>query len=1667
MKRRKNWDSLLKQYYKVEEITNEMLAYGGFLEGIDEFDGAVFGLSKKEMLGMDSWQRLMLEMAFTALEDAGMSGNIVKKSDTGVFIGRDNAYVSSYGAFNNYSQDGVFEGTYPAILASRISNVLGLNGPSMVIDTSCSSALVALIQACYALRYGDCHMAIVGGINIRESYIHADEKLNHKIVSDENKIYSFDRRAKGTLISEGAGAIVIKPYSDAIRDGNHISAIIKGWAINNSGGRSRIMSPSEKAQVEVIRHSWANAGISGDTIGYIEAHGTGTLVGDAIELNAIKKAYSIYENSDYSCAVSTVKSNIGHTVGASGIASLIKAIMAMKNKKIPCNINFKDLNPFVDLTDSPIYISDKIKDWTEKKYPRRCGINSFGFSGVNCHIILEEALCQKKVEENAKFPYIFTLSAQTKYSFACLVEKYKKYLSDNSIGKNFSGICYTSNVGRGHYDFRLAIIANSVPELLEKLNKVNVDFTKEKIDSDIYASYVKIVNSNKKEFLPNDIKVSKKKQLDRQCDSLIQEIQFMKRERLEEICELYVQGANVEWKKLYKNNFLELEELPTYPMDYLFIDVLTDAKEEKVVSKKPNQPKNHMQRVLLRIFKYVLKDKIDIYDNFFSCGGDSIKALQAITAIKKKNICIGIEDIYNNPTVVQLADKLLEKEKATENKYRPAFGLLHAKDREMIPDDVEDAYPLTGLQAGMLFQSKWTKDSRLYVNVLSLRLQMKIDQANIQKALSHVISMYPILRTTFDMVQYSEVLQLVKKEYKPTIVFHNCIDLNQDELDKKIEFIRISEIQKGFDDFHSPPYRLQIILCPEKQSHIMFSFHHILMDGWGVSTFLAKLLETYEMMLDGKEICAKQFKFFYRNYVEMEQRIIKSEECRSYWLHQLQGSNATPILGHDLSNEDFDNRKHYKYNRVIDQKLVQKLQKVSEMVSIPLKNIFFTVHMLALRDLSYCDDVLTGIIIDGRLEETDGENVPGLYINTIPFHYMFKESGLRDNLHNIYELYKQMLPYRRYPQYCMKKDLGCHIVLSSVFNYTDFHVYQKICQFDTMNVIQDEMYETTLLPLYVKVTRAKNQLITITYQCNSNVFEQQEMDRIIQKYEQYIEKLGKLNDKLTEEMEDYNLEKGRVSDVEQNLVSILQDIMKVKEIDLETDFLKLNVNSISTMYLLARINQVYQMELTLKDFYSCTNLKELARIINEKSINGLKAEKKVKKITDRLPLTYMQQSMWKIQNISDTNNAYNIGMQMMIYGNLNVKALEESLNQIILQQEAFRMAVCFDGEQAYQIVKPYERYSIEYLEYLNMKANDVNEEVLKIIKREKVRSFCLENPPLFHLVCIQKRKEEFLLIFMIHHFIFDFWSIGIFLEQLADGYQQYVQNGFIVEQKLQINYSDYLLWDDEMNQDNKKNEQKLIYWRKLLSKTFVPFQIYTDNEKDSHLTELTAGRVGVFLDQQIVGKLHEIGMENKTSVFVVLLTLYVQQLSKLTQQDVLMIGIPASNRTQYGFDQLIGCCMDTLLLKCDLTHAAEFNRMLEHVREQYMKAKVENALSYGYIVSRLELLNRRPNEMIYHTIFNYVAESNWYVDIPSLGRVETSMFPAKNSKFILSMDAIEAENGIWINYEYAKELYNEQTMDDICRDYRKLVEQIIYKNGMNKEHVMCEALDDFESAFDL
>lgn len=427
-------------YGEVTEPDKSNVIYGSFIRNADKFDAAFFGISEEEADLMDPQQRVILQIVWKTIEDAGYRVSDSKMSKTGVFIGAAGAdYLDAMDRNHIPAESYTTTGVSHCILANRISYLFNLRGPSEPIDTACSSSLVAIHRAIGSIRAGECEMAIAGGVNVHSSPLCFLSFAKKGMLSPDGKCKTFDRAADGYVRGEGAGAVLLKPLSKAEADGDHIYAVIKGSAVNHGGYVSTLTAPNPVAQIEVIEEAVKKAGVSPDTISYIETHGTGTSLGDQIEVYALKKAYQSMEKefgcehkTGY-CMLGALKSNIGHLETAAGIASLVKVLLAFKHHIIPANTNFKDENPFLGLDGSQFHLVKQNEAWepmldkTGNLIPRRAGISSFGFGGVNAHIIVEEYL---KKEEEGKSSNIgmqvVVLSAKTKES----LQGYAKELAD-------------------------------------------------------------------------------------------------------------------------------------------------------------------------------------------------------------------------------------------------------------------------------------------------------------------------------------------------------------------------------------------------------------------------------------------------------------------------------------------------------------------------------------------------------------------------------------------------------------------------------------------------------------------------------------------------------------------------------------------------------------------------------------------------------------------------------------------------------------------------------------------------------------------------------------------------------------------------------------------------------------------------------------------------------------------------------------------------------------------------------------------------------------------------------------------------------------------------------------------------------------------------------------
>ena len=453
--------------------------WGGFLDSIDLFDAAYFGISPREAVALDPQQRLLLEVTVEALENAGQAPDPQSTSNSGVFVGimNNNDFVSVKRTSSDFSRLNAHDSTGQATSAAagRLSYALGFQGPSMAVDTACSSSLVAIHLACQSLRSKECRMAVAGGVNVILAPEITISFCKTRMLSPTGRCKTFDSRADGYVRGEGCGMVVLKRLSDAVRDKDNILALIRGSAVNQDGRSSSLTAPNGLAQQALVRQALSVAGIRPSEVDYIEAHGTGTALGDPIELEALGKVLGEGRDARRPFLVGSVKTNIGHLESAAGVAGLIKVILSLQNGEIPPHLHLQEVNPRISLTASNAFIPTRLTPWARNGKPRVAGVSSFGFVGTNAHLVVEEAPEAAAGKQAGLRPVhrLLALSARSPEGLRELAGRYSRTLSRRSV--DIDDLCYTANTGRVHHEVRAAITAAGTDALREKLGKLSGD----------------------------------------------------------------------------------------------------------------------------------------------------------------------------------------------------------------------------------------------------------------------------------------------------------------------------------------------------------------------------------------------------------------------------------------------------------------------------------------------------------------------------------------------------------------------------------------------------------------------------------------------------------------------------------------------------------------------------------------------------------------------------------------------------------------------------------------------------------------------------------------------------------------------------------------------------------------------------------------------------------------------------------------------------------------------------------------------------------------------------------------------------------------------------------------------------------------------------------------
>ncbi|MCP4178669.1 MAG: type I polyketide synthase, partial [bacterium] len=441
----------------------------GILDDIEYFDPEFFDFNSNEANLIDPQIRVFHECVWSALEN---SGYVPDKYNglIGLYAGitANMGWNVSKLLQNESGVDQFAIGNLNSnFFSTLISYKLNLKGPSVCIQTACSTSLVAIHNACRALLTGETDIALAGGVTIslpnKQGYLYQEGM----VMSPDGHLRAFDKDAKGIVNGNGTGVVVLKRLNDAIKDNDNIQAVIRSSAINNDGNRKvGYTAPSTEGQAEVIKTTHQLAEIESESISYIEAHGTGTSFGDPVEIEALKKAFKT--NKKQYCAIGTLKSNIGHLDSAAGVAGFIKTVLSLKNRMLPPSINFKSENPKINFKDSPFYVNTTLKEWKNDKFPLRAGVSSFGIGGTNAHILLEEAPVAQKTSKSRDSQMIF-LSAKSKESLENNRNKLVSFLKDNPE-TNIGDLAYTLQTGRADFKYRAVLVAKSVDEISENLS---------------------------------------------------------------------------------------------------------------------------------------------------------------------------------------------------------------------------------------------------------------------------------------------------------------------------------------------------------------------------------------------------------------------------------------------------------------------------------------------------------------------------------------------------------------------------------------------------------------------------------------------------------------------------------------------------------------------------------------------------------------------------------------------------------------------------------------------------------------------------------------------------------------------------------------------------------------------------------------------------------------------------------------------------------------------------------------------------------------------------------------------------------------------------------------------------------------------------------------------
>lgn len=1659
------------------------LIEGGFLDDIDKFDYSFFKMTPKEASLMDPNQRLFLQTVWHTIENAGYGGGQLSDHQVGVYVGSSKTGFDYERLLSELDIDSLGQyavGNLSSIISGRISYLLNLKGPAVTIDTACSSSLVAVHMACSSILSGECEMALAGGVRTMLLPFQAGIGME----SSDNRAHTFDDRSDGTGSGEGVAAVLLKPLDQAIADGDYIHAVIKGSAINQDGATVGMTAPNSDSQSKLIVQAWENAGIDPRTISYIEAHGTGTSLGDPIEIDGIKRAFLKYTDNNQFCGIGSVKANIGHLYEAAGIAGLVKGILCLQHKKIPPMVHFHEPNKNINFLDSPVYVPDTLLDWEVTDVPRRCGVSSFGFSGTNCHIILEEFDENKQSEAGIHDEYqVVTLSAKTKVSLYEMVRQYADFISCNP-GLSIRDLSYTANIGRNHFPFRLAMVVQDMEQIKDKLTAI---LNGMKSENDVFIQEETGSEEENRTYSGLASEVLKKSSLMKKLD----------KGDLIALCQWYVGGAKIEWEYLYHSGAKPYRiPLPVYP----FLSVRCWAekgKEMKILTgvKGENNMKSEIkvtrEEFDIKEVMFVLKEIVQSTTGF--SHDDMVESVHFLE--------MGLDSIMLN----QVKSKIL-KRFSIDIPMNMFFESLISLEKlsNYIAEQVQIQQPsnLVELPERSLDNNKIEENSQTSISSIAAIMEQQLQLLQSQQQ-----SMSQVLH------QQLEVLGVlnVDREASATldIPFDRQVKVKQKSLKIQGDTTRGQTLQNK--NIQKPFIPFQPILL---NSDAGFSDDQ--------KSYLDGFIKEYSVKTKGSKDYTQRYRKVHANNRNVA-------GYRSYWkeiiypivTNRASGSKIWDVDG----NEYIDLTMGFGVNlfghnpSFIKDALIEQLDGLTEplgpmshlsgraaeliselvgaervafynsgteavMVAIRLARAASGRSKIALFSGSF-HGTFDGVLAVADAESEDGHalsmapGIPQSYIDdVIILNYNNPQSLeiLRENKDELAAVLVETVQSRRpdlQPKAFLQqiRELTSQSGVALIFDevITGFRIDLRGAQ---------GLYEIEAdISVYGKVAGGGMPIGIVAGKSRY-------LDSVDggvwnfgdDSYPQNASKKTFLGGtfcthpltmaatiKTLEHLKAEGPELQRQLNTKtENLMHKLNKYFKEQEVPIQmihcgSLFRFVSYTDIDLFYYLMVNKGIYIWEgrnCFLSTVHTDDDLNKIVQIVREcvselRSCGFIKegpsSIKQEEKDPIVFPLTNEQKQIWFADKARKEHSAaFNETVAINFQGDLHLEALHKALNAIIGRHESLRSII--DGNREQQVVLQTLEMNIitqDFSEY-----SEAEKEVLiKDWFHTNVSiPFDLNSTlPLFRVHLLKRATNSHLLVMTFHHIIADGWSIAVIIDELEKLYSAYCQNQEKVSLPIPGKFRDYHNWQLSLI-SGKDFAEAAAYW----SKTFhniVP-NIDLPSKTGGMLKRTFSGeRVNFKVEKSVTQQLKKLSINSGNSLFVTLLTIYKIFIHRLTGDTQITIGVPTSGQARMQSYSLIGNCTNVLPVYSEIRNTDTFNEYVKVVKQLMMEldhvqsfplSLFNDHLNYGHVPQLNIMFNmdRPVHKLEFYGLVTRVME-----------------IPIEQTKYDMFMNVTEIEGELCFNLDVNTQLVEPEIVYQWAEYFKKLLMTIKHQEDIAVKHI--------------